>query len=205
MAAASAFAPDPVESCVAEIVRAYGAWLKNPTSDVFESLGHRWHPVKSASSGVDITVRLTNLGFNAMLCPVVAGGDMRFDVWMRKSQRVDPASELGRMLGLPVPEPNPQTDKVQAVVRDINDQFSTWLLTNDYVPGVNSPVFSVQVAELSTSSRALLRRMMAAHGWHVGDLAGADGSGARCAFIRRVYHPCSCGGFAASQQQQQQP
>lgn len=187
---------------MAEIVRAYGAWLKNPTSDMFESLGHAWCPFKSMNNGVDITVRLTNLGFNAVLRPVF-GGDMRFDVWMRKDDRVDPASELGRMLGLPASNPNPQADKVQAVVRDINDQFSTWLLTNDYVPGVNSPVFSVQVADLSTPSRALLRRMMAAHGWHVGDLTGADGSGDRYAFIRRVYHPCSCGGFAASQQQQQ--
>jgi len=163
MAAASAFAPDPVESCVAEIVRAYGAWLKNPTSDVFESLGHAWCPFKSMNNGVDITVRLTNLGFNAVLRPVF-GGDMHFDVWMRKSQRVDPASELGRMLGLPVP--SPRTDKVSAMVKRINSQFTDWLLANDGTPTSQSPPIAVDMDDLPASDHALLHRSLEAHGWH---------------------------------------
>jgi len=179
------------------VVDAYRTWLAQPTGNGFHAIG----------KGIAAMERLGELGFRIMPRTPDHDGRTLVDVWMRKDDRVDPASELGRMIGLAMPASNPnsqQADKVEAMVASVNSQFTRWLL--HHADGstdsqTSSPTFRVQVDGLSAADCTLLRNLLVPHGWRVA--SHHTGASTTLCVSRAAPFSCPRHGFLSQQQQQQ--
>jgi len=166
-----------VEEGVRRVVDAYRAWLLKSGDDCrFRSQGFE---CKGRDAGIDMPTRLHALGFEVEYFeqhpPLMVA-------MMDKGHRVDPASELGRLLALPAPES--QTDKVADKVDYVNREFTRWLLANDGAPVSQFLSTAVYFGGLSDADGTLLRRALLAHGWHADP--AAIGVSPAFAFFRRT-------------------
>lgn len=176
---------DPAEYFILTLVDDLREWRqRSPTVD-FRSTGASFDTLRVVGSANKIATRLANLGFFFTLRPD-GKGDTKLDIWKPASDRIDPASELGRLFALPAPES--QTDKVADKVADkvdyVNREFTRWLLANDGAPVSQFLSTAVYFGGLSDADGTLLRRALLAHGWHADP--AAIGVSSAFTFFRRT-------------------
>jgi hypothetical protein len=105
---------DPAEYFILTLVDDLREWRqRSPTVD-FRSTGASFDMFRRIGKANEILNRIAQLGFFFTLRPD-GKGDTKLDIWKPAGDRIDPAFELGRMLGpqqQPAPVPEPAGDRI---------------------------------------------------------------------------------------------